>query len=361
MKLTFYRDPCLLLEAMELLYSYMAQESVDRLVGKGEFCIPHGEVLRIRNEVCSSIDLEDKELQFYFHGVPLENGMGKRNFCLASAILYTPLTAACSDVDEQAEMLSRQWASVKRPYVINTINSFGLSIGTAKTDEFRPFSVEVAKLPLPAASQAQLVDVFTDYDFHLNRLVELVRPLSVRLAPLLAPWVERAQPLVQHWVEHLNGEDPLEFLKDRGYVGIKTCERMNVALRYFPAETSYLLTRRNDQDLCMMMGIAMNVGGHAERPPEKLADWEMHALRQLANPDRVAMLQAMMKQPMSGADIVQELGLHSGTVFRDLNNLGRAMLVDREVFEGKSVYRTNYSRLRKLTERVLQVIGPEEQ
>ena len=69
----------------------------------------------------------------------------------------------------------------------------------------------------------------------------------------------------------------------------------------------------------------------------------------------------MMNRYMSGTDLVQELRLHSGTVFRDLNNLGRAMLIDRELMDGKNVYRTNYARLRKLTQRVLQIIGPEEQ
>ena len=72
------------------------------------------------------------------------------------------------------------------------------------------------------------------------------------------------------------------------------------------------------------------------------------------------MLAAMMRRPMGGHELAGELGLNSGTVFRDLNNLATAKLITRVAEGRKRVYSTNMETLRSLTRRILQVVNPDE-
>lgn len=58
--------------------------------------------------------------------------------------------------------------------------------------------------------------------------------------------------------------------------------------------------------------------------------------------------------------MVRELGLHSGAVFRDLNNMARVGLINREVQEGRNIYRTNNAAVLRLSQRLVQVIGTED-
>lgn len=62
---------------------------------------------------------------------------------------------------------------------------------------------------------------------------------------------------------------------------------------------------------------------------------------------------------MSGPGPMQQLGLHSGSVFRDLNSMSNARLLIREIDEGKNTYRTNFPVIQKLATRMLQAIDPD--
>ena len=63
---------------------------------------------------------------------------------------------------------------------------------------------------------------------------------------------------------------------------------------------------------------------------------------------------------MGGYELASELGLNSGTVFRDLNNLATAQLITRDVRGRRSVYSTNMDMLRRLMRRTLKVVNPDE-
>ena len=69
------------------------------------------------------------------------------------------------------------------------------------------------------------------------------------------------------------------------------------------------------------MGVGTQPGLDEPNPVQEPEEWELTALRLLANASRMEMLHAMMERPMSGQELAQKLNLNSGTVFRDLNSL----------------------------------------
>lgn len=93
---------------------------------------------------------------------------------------------------------------------------------------------------------------------------------------------------------------------------------------------------------------------------EALADWECTALRLMANPDRRAMLQAMMEKPMSGQELAQKLRLHGGSVFRELNSMYNARLLTREMDNGKNVYRTDIAGIGLLSQHMVSTIAMDK-
>lgn len=70
MEFQVYRKPCMLLETVELVYSYVNQVPAEQLTESGEYCIPAREIPSIREAVCGPLDLENEELQFYFKVYP---------------------------------------------------------------------------------------------------------------------------------------------------------------------------------------------------------------------------------------------------------------------------------------------------
>ena len=90
MEFQVYRKPCMLLETVELVYSYVNQVPAEQLTESGEYCIPAREIPSIREAVCGPLDLENEELQFYFKGVPVD-GKEQHLSCLACCMVYSTL------------------------------------------------------------------------------------------------------------------------------------------------------------------------------------------------------------------------------------------------------------------------------
>lgn len=357
-EMTIHKQPCLLLEAIELVYSYVNGLPVEQLTGSGEFCIPAEEISRIRHAACQGVNPEDELVQFFFHGVPMGNHE-TRNAFLASHIFYGNTSAFFHNIDEMEASLAENWAAIQRPYVISEMDAHAVSVETCPAGVFRPFSKEVARLPVTPAYQAQFMELVYNYELYLHRLVELLRPVTERLDDLLAPWVQRADPLREKWKAFFQSEDADRFFEDRIGLNGMVCRTLELTLRYFPGSGGYLRANTDAGLSCIVAGVGLNVGLTRRPPEEKLTDKEVSALRLLANMDRMAMIRALTKAPKSCQELIQELDLNSGTVFRGLNNMADVQLLNRELLDGKISYRTNPDMLRKLARRLLQVAGVE--
>ena len=211
-------------------------------------------------------------------------------------------------------------------------------------------------MPVPVWYQTRLVDVLTDFRMHLCRVGELLRPVVDRLAPLLEPWVQRAQLLAEQWEQLFSKTSVAEFLRNRTQIQRETIGSVQMALRYFSPVGGPVRILEPAGDVRLHIGLAVSVTAESQENMQSLIEWEYDALRLLSSPDRVKMLQAMMTEYQSRLDLVQRLGLHSGSVFRDLNSMYNARLLMREVIDGKNCYRTNLPVVRDLFRHVLDVL-----
>ena len=72
-----------------------------------------------------------------------------------------------------------------------------------------------------------------------------------------------------------------------------------------------------------------------------LTDTETLVLRLLSSVDRVDMLKLMCGRVMTPKELTKELGMNPGSVFRDLNSLFQAKLIDMVVEGTHRSYTTN--------------------
>ena len=360
MNVTIQPHPNWLLEAVELAYSFVRDRPVEELVGKGAYCIPAEEVKRIRDRACRDLDLDDPLISFFFDGVPIESNP-PRDLFMASHIVYTAMLELAPTVEGQIAAMLRYWNTLPRPPVIGEADAYCIGFSDTQTSSFRPFSEEVSKLPVAASFQAKVVEVTYNFETYLRSLARLLSPVTDALPALLEPWIERAQPLLSDWEHVFRRPDANSFFTERmslnGYEG----KRVVIGLRYFSAVGGYARVFGPEGYSCLIFGLAMSTEHKAPPPPEAFSELETSAMRILLNAKRVAMLQSMRKAPKSGQDLMNELDLPSGPVFRDLNNMARVGLINREVAEGKNIYSTNPVAIRRFAQRIVQVLCSEEE
>lgn len=360
MKITVHRQPCLLQEATELVHAFVNQTPVEQLAGNGEFCIPLDEILRIREEACDGLNPDNEELQFFFHGIPFEDksdGLAS----IARCMVYSMTDDIIPDVDSTVELMLRSWSKHRSGTRINNISLYGIGFDSGESGEFHSLAKEMAKLPVPVPFQLQLVEAFSNYEHYLHRLVELLRPVTVKLQVLLEPWVSHAMPLVRQWEEYFSSEENIRefFMRNVAFPEITSTE-LNFALHYLQPKIGFVCFASFYGAANILMGVGQAVGlGDTKAAKESLENCDYMVLRQLANSDRMSMLLAMMAAPMTAQELSRKLELHSGSVFRDLNSMSNSNLLIKEVIGGKQTYRTNYTMLQKLFQKILQSLDKE--
>lgn len=358
MKLTIHYRPCLLQEATELVHGYVNQIPVEQLAGQGPYCIPVEEIIRIRTIACEGLDPESEAMQFFFHGIHFED-KSDGLLTVARCMVYSLMEDLIPDVDTAVKMMLRVWPKYRKSARINNVSVYGMGFSGDEPESFRSLSKEIAKLPLPVSFQLQLVEAFSNYEAYLGKLMDILKPVAEKLESLLEPWVQRAQPLLRQWEEYLSTEDNVrDFFMRKTAIPELTSTELTFALHYMKSDLGLVMFA----DFCgpanILVGVGQSVGlldGDTHRPVLENCDYLV--LRQIANPDRVAMLLAMMDSPMTAQELAHKLDLHPGSVFRDLNSMSNSNLLLREVLGGKNTYRTNYSLLEKLFQKILQMFG----
>lgn len=358
MKVALYSKPCLLYEAAELVFSLVNGIPPEKLTGTGKYCIPPDEVGRIQKEACAGLSPEDERLQFYFRGVPLEGTRGRPS-CLGCCLLYSSLEITCSDAEEMRLALSAAWADHRaRGYRVNGIDAFSISMEPSEDGKrFSSLSEEIAWLPVPQSYQMRLLEVFSAFDYHLERVTELLLPVAQALSPLLEPWVDRAQELLQSWRELLSRDAQAEeFLLRRARLSFDRYDSLALALRYFSYEGSPGKIDELTGRVCFHMSVSVPPALERREPLPAMTEQEYSALRLLASSDRVEMLRLMAQRPMSGSEVAKALGTSVGSTFRDINNMYNAGLLLLLPGKGKSLYSASLPAIENLTSHLLEYL-----
>ena len=356
MKVTIYQEPCWLLEAAELVYGLVNQIPVEKLAGSGPYCIPPDQVRRIQAEACAGLDPLDELTQFYFRGVPLE-GVSGRLSCLGCALLYSFLEIDHPQVDDFVRSMEADWRALcESGFHVEGIDGFSLSFEPALAGKLLSLARELAALQVPPLYRMQLLEVFSAFDRHLERVVELLRPIAAVLPDYMAPWTRQIPALAEQWDTFFQGNSAQEFFLQRARIQSGEFRELRLAFRFFSPYGSPGKFLGEKGRLLFHMGVNMQPGlgkaGQAQAPEE----WELTALRLMANGSRMEMLHAMAERPMSGQELAQKLNLNSGSVFRDLNSLYNARLLLMESTGGRNCYRTNLPVVRNMMERMLNYL-----
>lgn len=350
---TIYQQPCWLLEAAELVYGLVNGIPAEKLTGTGPYCIPPADAARIQAEVCAGLDPLDEVIQFYFRGVPLE-GVSGRLSCLGCALLYSFLEVDHPQPDDFVRAMKQDWhALCESGFHVEGINGFSLSLEPAPGGKLLSLARELTALQVPALYRMQLLEVFSAFDQHLERVAKLLRPVAAALPGCMAPWTGQIPALSEQWETFFQGDSAPEFFLRRARIQSDMFQELKLSFRFFSPYGSPGKFSTAKRQLRFHLGVNIQPGMievHQAQVPE---EWELAALRLMANGARVEMLHAMAERPMSGQELAQKLNLNSGSVFRDLNSLYNARLLLMEPAGGRSCYRINLPVVRSILERLL--------
>ncbi|MGN1306896.1 MAG: winged helix-turn-helix domain-containing protein [Faecousia sp.] len=351
MEVIIYREPCWLLEAAELVYGLVNNIPAEKLTRSGLYCIPAEDVARIQRSACAGIDPEDEPVQYYFRGVALE-GFSGRLSCLGCSLLYTHLAIEHPRLEDYCQAVLLEWNESRAAGLrVNGIDGFSLSFESAEGGKTISLSKELLELHVPALYRMQLLEVFSAFEEHLSRVAELLRPVVARLPGLMEPWTCRIPALAQQWEDFFREHPAQEFFLHRARVKDTGYQKLEMAFRFFSPAASPGKYSEDCKCLRFHMGVSMQPGIEAPSAAYAPEEWELTAMRLMANSARVEMLRLMTERPMSGPELAQRLNLNPGSVFRDLNSLynARLLLAESVNGSGRNYYRTNVSVVRQIT------------
>ncbi len=201
----------------------------------------------------------------------------------------------------------------------------------------------------------ELVEVLSNFPYHIRKVAELLRPAVERLRELLDPWVQRAQPRLDQWETFFREGNLLAYLAKFSQLANQEIHICTIGLLYFHqgGGPGQFLLDGSRVSLMFSPDVPPTLADFVRPKDEKLQDTQFNALRLLSNPTRMEMLRLMADHAMSPPELMAALKLHAGSVYRDLDGLLNARLITMEVCNGPPRYRTNPVTIRKLTSQLM--------
>ncbi len=152
---------------------------------------------------------------------------------VGEGMLYSYLAIEHSEPQAYAQAISQRWAQRQRDgFQINGIDEFTLDF---REDGQKNLSLaeELAGLAIPEWYRMRLLEVLSAFDLHLDRLLEILSPVTQALPGLLEPWTSRIPQLTEHWQRAFRENSPDSFFLSRVRLSDTRIERMELAFRFF--------------------------------------------------------------------------------------------------------------------------------
>lgn len=156
----------------------------------------------------------------------------------------------------------------------------------------------------------------------------------------------------------MRSQPPAEFFLEVLRYPFPTPNSMEAGILYFSPKRVMVGMNSDDSTMKLMIGAAAGVPWLLESA--ELMDWEFQALRLLGNPLRFKMLNALRKKPMSSREMAKELGLHLGSVTRDVNSMEEVCLLNSQRNGSRRRYNVNYAAIRTLAKHLLAICPAED-
>ncbi len=352
MEVKVYDRPNIMVETVELVSSWFNQVNPKNMTASGSYCIPATEIKRMMNEVCCDLDPEDAQLRFYFQGLPGDDPSAEKRpiACVAGLVIRSELHGMVCALEEYRQHLHNGIMGGTYPRIITFTGS---GVGISCRDNYSSIADGLIDLNMSDLLKLRLVETMANYHHHVDVLCNLLEPLARRLESLLEPWIEKMQPKVQQWREELSTQEGVDTFCARLNTNLDGLECIYMTMCMLYPHIGGGSFSHEEKNLRCAVGLTMPAGIEKR---QEILDLDMAGLRLLSGKDRVEMLRAMSGRSMSQKEVTKELGINSGTVFRDLSSLTAAHLLSLTVKGDNRTYTTNMEYLEKLTERLLEYI-----
>ncbi len=339
----------LLVETADLVFAYANQMGPAALTMDKPYCIPVHEVGEIMEAVCGDLDPMERRLKFFFQGYTIESFKNTKvsETCVGNMLIHTGLLKGNCDLQTSRKVMHDHLIGSGAFYKINSFNPFG--IGVDICDEHRFIAEELSAFDMPDGLRLQLLEVLSNYHYYVDMLCDLLEPLALRLLPLLEPWWEKAAPRLEQWSSSLHTEKGREDFFSGINMDTSKMKALQFSLHIFRPGLNRININLSDKVLYSSMGLEILP---VKEEGENLSSVELAALRLLSGADRLEMLRAMSDRIMTPKELTEDLGLNSGSVFRDLGNLFQAHLVEMVVDGLHRSYKTNVPYLDALLRRL---------
>lgn len=357
MKFIVYDRPCLLLEALDLVFALFNELTPESMTGQGSCCIPADEIAAIQATVCAGLDKEDPELQFYFKGIPIETKDQKALTCLAFNLLYYGQRNDIYEVPDAIAALKRNWQNRPKYNYVRRIDMYTIQLEPA--DSFISLAAEFGNLSVPQAYQLKLADGFSNYAVHVDRLGEILAPIAEALKPLLTPWVEKAAPKREEWRAYLAKEEAMPWLQSVSSLADECIDETRLALRYFEPERGYAYYVTPPLRLHLRMGVGLTPGKKQSREGHPPSDGKYTALRLLTRQECVDIFRATRQKAKCIQDLSHELHMNPGTVFRNVNSMFNVGLLKLDDVSDRNYYLADISRVEDVTSHLVHYLRDE--
>lgn len=354
MDVMIHRQFGLLAETISLVCAWISDVDPELLTADAPGCVPVEEVKEMMETVCDGLNREDKKLQLFFHGFPANHPHDSRPHlrCVGSLLVHSCAAEVGHDLEACRKALHDSRLGVGLSMEFTSV-SMGLS--AVCRDEYLSLAEELKKIDIPEDLRLNLAVVLTAYHQYADWLCDILEPLAMRLEPLLEPWEEKLQSIIiPQWMEALHSEEQRrEFVAGRINGGLQNISQLfiNPHLLYPRLHSSFF---NFGEDSCLYRaGVALPM---QKEETDTLPAMDVMVMQLLSNMDRLRMLQAMTGRAMQPKDLARELGINRGKVFRDLNNLINAHLVEPVSCGGRPHVTTNMALVKIVFERVTRFL-----
>ena len=354
MTIKIEREPSILYETVELLYACINHIEPEYLTMVGSYCIPAPQVKEIIDQVGSGLDSSNPELQLYFRKRPIQ-GQQAHDTCLAFCMTYCFMVFDTVDMQEQMNEMCEKWEEIRKSgFTIRGIGRCSLDISTQPNDPPPVLAQELKKLPIEQDFLLALLDCFSGFSYHMERLYTILQPTAQQLRQLLEPYVQRCESLREAWKDFFLHHTAEEFVKMRmGITPEHPFTEVDIVLRYLDSSHApgQMDTTRNTLGLHSGIGVQPTLEPAYQKG--RLTEREFAAFRLLGNKGRSQIIQALAHRFLPMQELATEMNMNPGMAFRDLNSLANAGLLIREVRDGRCYYQTNLPYLDAIFQHVL--------
>ena len=352
MKYTFVRGPFMLMETTAMVSKYVNNLSFNSVLYKlklrsgGNVSEKRIRVLKrlqeIMEEVCAGLDRNDPKLQRYF----TQTSTDSRDLCVAHAMIVSFWSLDHPDLRENARAICRRWAEIQRRGWWLGPESYSFLV--LKEAEGCPGDLfdQICAMDMPVDFQMKLYGALRRFDQTMEEIVEILEPLSQKLAAIYSrePWL--FESVEEDWREVFRKQPPEEFLRSFLSDGVpwnfEKELRIAVSLMY-----SNRMLYTNEQDApfglsyeFMYLGSGLPAGG-LTRQQEADLDSIAATLRFLGDRKRLEILQRLDQEPSYGMELADSLGMDSGNMSRTLSQLYNRGFLKQEREDTRLYYQTD--------------------